>query len=127
MKFENLIGDLVPLEVRLTHSKAKMRKRGWSVGEHDAMTCWHSGENRFDVYIKPNIENSWIQDAGLLAHEAVHVMQGYFDALGEEEPGDEMQAYIVQAVSQYLWEKHFDWKERRMSIADSVKVGGTDD
>lgn len=38
----------------------------------------------------------------LLAHEAVHVVQGYFNSFGEKKPGDEQRAYAVGNVSNYL-------------------------
>jgi hypothetical protein len=45
---------------------------------------------------------------GLLAHEAVHIMQDYFESIGESTPSKEVQAYAVQHYTQLLfheWEK----------------------
>jgi hypothetical protein len=39
---------------------------------------------------------------GLLCHEAVHVAQLIFEAIGEGQPGSECEAYLVQYIFQEL-------------------------
>lgn len=46
--------------------------------------------------------NSPIEIAGMLVHEAVHVWQYYAEKMGEVKPGDEQEAYAIQAISQEL-------------------------
>lgn len=40
------------------------------------------------------------QVAGLIAHEAVHVVQRLWDEIGETDPGHEAEAYLVQTITQ---------------------------
>ena len=54
------------------------------------------------VAMGPCEGRSPIEIAGLLVHEAVHVWQSYCDAIGEARPGDEQEAYAVQAIAQEL-------------------------
>lgn len=43
--------------------------------------------------------------AGLMVHEAVHVWQRHMQAIGEDEPSLEFEAYSIQAISQaFMWE-----------------------
>jgi len=48
------------------------------------------------------------QVAALLAHEAVHCAQKLWERIGEHRPGDEAEAYLVQAITQgclaQLWD-----------------------
>jgi hypothetical protein len=46
--------------------------------------------------------HSSIQVAALLVHEAVHVWQFYCSHIGEDHPGDEQEAYAIQAIAQEL-------------------------
>jgi hypothetical protein len=43
-----------------------------------------------------------IEVAGMLVHEAVHVWQRHAQDIGEEDPGDEQEAYAVQSIAQEL-------------------------
>ncbi len=46
--------------------------------------------------------NSPIEIAGMLVHEAVHAWQYYAEKMGEDKPGSEQEAYAIQAMSQEL-------------------------
>ena len=44
-----------------------------------------------------------------MAHEAVHVSQIVLDHFGEDEPGEETRAYLVQGVTLALLEMQRAW------------------
>lgn len=50
--------------------------------------------------------------AALIAHEAVHVVQELWDAIGEHEPGREAEAYLVQQIVQSCLQEA--WKTKRV-------------
>ena len=56
-------------------------------------------------------EHSPIEVAGLLVHEAVHVWQRYCEHIGERVPGNEQEAYGIQAIAQELMQS-FSEKSR---------------
>lgn len=60
-------------------------------GRHSAVVCLRHFKNQTPVEV-----------AALLVHEAVHIWQRYLEMLGEKAPGDELEAYGIQAISQTL-------------------------
>lgn len=48
--------------------------------------------------------------AGLVAHEASHCVEWCFEAMGEEKPGDEARAYMVQFLVQKCLDNIFGAK-----------------
>lgn len=115
----------------LTHSRKRLKKlyKKFGVPESEAdnlrakatTTYLESrdslNDDFFIVWMTPDTEMSAAEDAGILAHEATHVAQGYLKSLGEENPSIEFEAYIVGFVTQELVRQHFEWKKKR--LADS--------
>ncbi|MEG1906843.1 MAG: hypothetical protein RR178_05195 [Gordonibacter sp.] len=109
------------ISLGLTHSRAKalafVREHGIedaNLRRGDAQTV--ALINGKDVRIMVLMEckgATRTQEHALLAHEAVHVAQHYFESLGEGEPSSEFAAYVVQATAQYLIERHEKWKRKR--------------
>lgn len=54
------------------------------------------------VAINVKEKHDSIEITGLLVHEAVHVVQDYFEGISEHSPATEQQAYAIQAVAQEL-------------------------
>ncbi len=122
IEFVELFDYTPSLELCLVHSKKKAQEALRKLGMNDelipgeATTFYKEGDNTFIVYIdKASLHHDATEDIGLLAHEATHVAQGYFRAIGEEEPSDEFQAYMIQAVTQELCNRHFKWKKKRLA------------
>lgn len=110
-------------EVRLYHSRRKCER---FLGRHgvpfepsecaDAQTwTFEDGGRSYAVVLfdcDPSID--YWDDMGMLAHEATHVALYALRSIGDDEPAEEEMCYVVQAVTSWLCEAHFSWKERRL-------------
>lgn len=132
MKFAVIGGGALPeIRIMLTHSEDKRRRAlkkfegpaavdqwGDVQASADATTdCLDDrkcGGRVYVVFMRPMLDNSAAQDAALLAHEAVHVASDYFESFGEDSPGEETRAYVLQDIAQYLIEEHYRWKKRHI-------------
>lgn len=90
-----------------THCKVANPER-WVTGEGSA--CVHTFEHATDglcciVAIHVTTQTP-IQIAALLVHEAVHVVQKYFENIHEHHPAIEQTAYAIQYMSQTLMEEY---------------------
>ena len=54
------------------------------------------------VCLQEKVSARPVEVYGLLVHEAVHIKQEAFALIGEKSPGDEIEAYTVQSISQAL-------------------------
>lgn len=63
-----------------------------------------------------------IQVASILVHEAVHIWQEHRDAIGEQKPGSESEAYAIQSISHRLMEAYVQ-KGKEMSSWLIVATG----
>lgn len=73
--------------------------------EFDAVVHTYSnskGQTACVVGIRIDRKRSWIETAAIIAHEAVHIKQRMLERIGEDRPGREVEAYIVQAATEYL-------------------------
>ena len=68
----------------------------WMFNNPKGEVCCVVGLSKSAMSRKP------VEIAGLLVHEAVHVWQAYVDRIGEQNPGDEQEAYAIQGISQEL-------------------------
>jgi hypothetical protein len=123
LKFDS-IPAMPSIDLRLTHSVTKLqrwREELTGIMPTDEPTTsaatyiYHYDRHlAFIVYMTPSLDDYASSDAALLAHEAVHVAQSYFENIGEDDPASEEFAYIVQGISEYLIAKHFKWKQKRL-------------
>jgi hypothetical protein len=65
-----------------------------------------AGEPLAFVAVNVDETRTPIQIAGLLVHEAVHLVQRFCSDIGEHQPGAEFQAYATQWISQELMEQY---------------------
>jgi hypothetical protein len=77
----------------------------WIKTPHANATCHnlnHADGSRCSIVAIRVTTQTPIEIAGLLVHESVHIVQDYFDYIGEHTPGREQQAYATQGISQEL-------------------------
>lgn len=103
--------------LHLMHSRKKCRRLverlgwKWDPLEADALTmCGWGGDGDFHAVVLMEADSSWHADAALLAHESVHVAEATARQLGVDD--EEFLAYMVQGVSQALFEGHDRWKRK---------------
>ena len=126
MKFE-AVEVMPPVKLRFTHSIEKygtwLAKFGATAdvgGSQAQETCMVSddGEVMFFVWMTPCLDYDAADDAGLLTHEAVHIADDYFKhQIEEDNPSDELKAYVTQNVAAHLIKKHYKWKRKRLNRA----------
>lgn len=131
MKFTGLYMNMPLIEIRFTHSLKRARRvikkmcgsaDSWQAIASNARTSClthpQDGTAVYLVWMDDDLERPASADAALLAHEAVHVAIDYLKCIGEDEPGEELRAYTVQTITQYLCERHFAWKKRKLKQAE---------
>lgn len=81
----------------------------WIADGNGAATT-HTFEHAVDglcCIVSINVQDQTpIQIAALLVHEAVHVVQRYFEHIAERHPAIEQTAYAIQYMSQTLMEEY---------------------
>ena len=83
----------------------------------DAATHWFEGSGGLSAVVCLDGSSAFgrnpVEVHGLLVHEAVHVWQAYAKQIGEEYPGQEQEAYAIQAISQELMAEFLRRMERK--------------
>lgn len=118
---ETSLRDLVPrINIVLVHSLKKANRYLKYYGidtvmpNSDAKTVsFYDGETLKHIVLIEDTGADVEQDIALLAHEAVHVVQRYFEDIGEEEPSEELRCYVTQAVVQFLTYEHLAWLKKK--------------
>ena len=104
-------------ELRLFHDTAKamkyLSKKGLNAEPRegsDAQTFAVMGADDFAIAVVYTADSpSPAYMAAVMAHEASHVSRRFFEFIGEDEPGDEQQAYLIESVTMALVEMHLKW------------------
>ena len=82
--------------------------------DDDALACVHtfkkpSGGVLCIVALRtPSADDTMIDVAARLVHEAVHVFQSYVEYIGEQTPSKEFEAYSIQQISATLMQAYVD-------------------
>ena len=80
----------------------------WVSPNADASTHFfeHPDGHKAAIVCLSDRKMSGVSTAAVLVHEAVHIWQEHKAAVGEQKPGDESEAYAIQAISQRLMEAY---------------------
>ena len=105
------------VELHLFHRREKVlrltRRLGASVtfveNAHAQTNGFDGGEDLVCFVLLEAEVREADQLAALMAHEAVHVAQIVLDHFGEDEPGEETRAYLVQGVTYALLDMQRRW------------------
>ena len=105
------------VELHLFHGRERALRLAQRVGASVSFVeNAHAQTNGFDsgddlvcfVLLEAEVRDA-DQLAALMAHEAVHAAQIVLDHFGEDEPGEETRAYLVQSVTYALLEMQRRW------------------
>ena len=90
-------------DAALDHLRIPKRDRPPFV-KSDATTHFFQSEHGCAAVVCLQSGPQWegVQVASLLVHEAVHVWKAHLEDIGEDEPGEEQEAYGVQTIAQTL-------------------------
>ena len=124
IKCETTVSILPDIDIKLVHSDRKAEKimNGFGL-DCDPINCHaqtsyirdnKTGAGFHLVVMRTPVDTPHWQESGLLCHEAVHIAERYFEEIGEEQPGEEERAYVVQSVASLLIDEHFKWKKRKL-------------
>lgn len=62
-----------------------------------------SGSQAHVVHFKVNLKECDMAElAGICSHEAAHIKQSYMDFIGDKNPSEEFEAYVVQIITRDL-------------------------
>lgn len=113
MRVYEIIGTLPPLRLLYCGSRKKAKKAirnltgcADDVPKTPGFTS-RCGTERGVVYVVAiDARSDAASELALLAHEATHVCEWYFEDIREDEPASEERAYVMQAICQHLFEEH---------------------
>lgn len=84
----------------------------------DTGACVHFYENEDNksvcvvaLDILANLHRDQVEVLAMLVHEAAHIVEEFFDGIGEKKPASEQRAYAMQYVSQELFIEYRRQKE----------------
>ena len=133
IEFDCVPPALPSIDILLTHSEKKAKRIIRKMAGEESVNDWSSlrardattsslqhnvtGEVVYMIWMRPCVEWSAETDVAILSHEATHVALDYLREIGENEPSDELMAYTVQAITEYLAGKHFKWKKKRLAAS----------
>ena len=116
MKIEIGMYPFTPFELRLFHSRKKcsdwvMRKYGTELEYKDG--CGAQTVLIDDVaVVLIEVSEEAVWENALLVHESYHIVCEHLKAIGEENAGEEIMAYMIQCVSGALMDAHMRWRSR---------------
>lgn len=77
--------------------------------------CWADEDNNVWCVVLTIPSDKTNSHNALLCHEAVHCAQFIFENFGEDNPGCEEEAYLVQAIAQSLFMGDDDLRKKKPS------------
>lgn len=115
MRASSDLGLLVP-EIHLFHSRKKCVRY---LGEHSDGEPLGLGDTDGQMFYQDGVVVVLIEHDGrseteqsLLVHEAYHAAVAHMTWLGEDAPGEEVMAYLIQTISHALFVAHSRWKRK---------------
>ena len=114
MRASSDLGLMMP-EIHLFHSRKRFRRfckrkfGGAEVYDAEGQMTYCDGI----VAVRMTYVGNDTTELTLLVHEAYHAAVHHMEYLGEDSPGEEVMAYLVQSIAHALFIAHGEWKTRK--------------
>ena len=115
MKASSGCGMMMP-EVHLFHSRRKFDRfckgrLGGKVEDYGTQGQMTYCDGVAAVYM--GYAGDEMTELTLLVHESYHAAYHHMQYIGEDEPGEEVMAYLIQSIAHALFVAHGKWRKRK--------------
>ena len=115
MRASSDLGLMMP-EIHLFHSRRKFERFCRRKFDHTPRDFGSQGQMTYydgTVAVLMTHVGKDATELALLVHESWHAASEHMRYLGEDDPGEEVMAYLIQSIAHALFVAHHEWKREK--------------